>query len=1021
MTTGEARRPYEPTTAILVAAFGAFLAFMDSTVVNVAFPNIESSFPHATIGTISWVLNAYNVLFAGLLVLSGRLADLLGRRRLFKLGLLVFTAASALCAASNSIGMLIGLRAVQAVGAAMLVPASLGIVVHASSDEHRTRALSIWAAAAALAAGLGPPIGGALVDLYDWRLVFLINIPLGLVAWLLTRRAVIESRAPGMRLVPDLRGALLLSAALASVTLGIVQGDSWGWGSGRTVGAFVVSAACAALCVWSSTHHRSPVLDPQLLRIRAFLVSNLVTVACGLGLYCYLLAHILWLHFVWGYSLLLAGLAVAPGAAVAAVVSVPAGRLAERFGPRPVVATGALIWALAYIWYVTQVGIHPDFVGQWLPGQVLSGIGVGCTLPTAAAGGLATVPAARYATASAVNSSARQLGGVLGIAILTVFVSHATVFGFAADVRRGWELAAGSFAAAAVAALFFGRVREASEVGDIAVRAPLVDRAPEAAVSTETAAAGPPDFLDLLPGEVRDRLLEAGEAVDLPAGATLFRAGDAGDALFVLHTGRLELELTDGSKADLHPPYTLGELALLTDASRSGTARARRDSRLLRVGRRHFADLAAAEPAVMEAVARALAFRLQHSRPVTPPSPQDPTVVSVVGVDGDEPAHSVAAVIAQALDDRGLRVARLADVAAEELQRAEADCDRVVLAGGRPGSWRDACLRQADRVVLVSAGPAPGAVPRVDVPCDVVLTGAQATQSQIVAWHDASGCRRVYCIGSDAGAWPVRLRPLSARLAGDSVGLVLAGGGARSLVHLGVLHALEEAGVVVDRLAGTSMGALVASLYATGASAADVDGRVFDEFVRRNPFGDYRPSLTSLARGERGRAMLRRCLGDVRLEELERELVVVSTDLYGRAPVYHRRGGAVEAVAASMCLPVLFPPQRLDGRVLVDGTLTDNCPVGALYEVPEGPVVAVRIGTASTTPAPGRVPSLGETLMRIMQMADRPGNGSAPPATVTVTPDTRGVGLLEFHQIDRARQAGRLAGEAAVAALRQRG
>jgi predicted acylesterase/phospholipase RssA len=167
--------------------------------------------------------------------------------------------------------------------------------------------------------------------------------------------------------------------------------------------------------------------------------------------------------------------------------------------------------------------------------------------------------------------------------------------------------------------------------------------------------------------------------------------------------------------------------------------------------------------------------------------------------------------------------------------------------------------------------------------------------------------------------------------------------------------------------------------------------------------------------------MLRRTLGDMRLEEMDRELVVVSTDLYDRVPVYHRRGGAAEAVGASMCLPILFPPQRLGGRVLVDGTLTDNCPVGALNEIPEGPIIAVRIGSTSPRASGERIPSLGETLMRIMQMADRQaGADPAQSATVTVTPDTRGVGLLEFHQIDRAREAGRRAGEVAVAALRGR-
>src|SRR6516165_1029386 len=177
--------------AVGVAAFGAFLAFMDSTVVNVAFPSLQAAFPTARIGTLSWVLNSYNVVFAGLLVLAGRVADLAGRRRVFRSGLLVFAVSSAACAASMSVPVLIGFRVVQGAGAAMLVPASLGIVVHAPAQEHRHEALGLWAAAGALAAGLGPPIGGALVDLFNWRWVFLINVPLALVAWVATRGGVL--------------------------------------------------------------------------------------------------------------------------------------------------------------------------------------------------------------------------------------------------------------------------------------------------------------------------------------------------------------------------------------------------------------------------------------------------------------------------------------------------------------------------------------------------------------------------------------------------------------------------------------------------------------------------------------------------------------------------------------------------------------------------------------------------------------------------------------------------------------
>jgi NTE family protein len=205
---GPASRRYKPTVAVTVAAFGGFLAFMDSTVVNVAFPNLEASFPHASVGDLSWILNAYNIVFAGLLVLAGRFADLLGRRRLFKIGLVVFTITSGLCALSTSVDMLIVFRVFQGAGAAMLMPASLGVVVHASPIEHGSHSLSLWAAAGALAAGLGPPIGGGLVDLYNWRLVFVVNVPLGLM--------------------PDLRGSLVLSVSLAAVTLGIVQGARGG-------------------------------------------------------------------------------------------------------------------------------------------------------------------------------------------------------------------------------------------------------------------------------------------------------------------------------------------------------------------------------------------------------------------------------------------------------------------------------------------------------------------------------------------------------------------------------------------------------------------------------------------------------------------------------------------------------------------------------------------------------------------------------------------------------------------------
>ena len=1015
------------TVTIVVAAFGAFLAFMDSTVVNVAFPSLESAYPHATVGDLSWVLNGYNIVFAGLLVLAGRFADLLGRRRLFAIGLVVFTVMSALCAASTAVAMLIVFRVLQGAGAAMLVPASLGIVIHASPAERRSHALSLWAAAGALAAGLGPPIGGALVDLYNWRLVFVINVPLGILGWYLTRHVVLESRAPGRRAMPDLRGALALSLGLSLLTLGIVEGSSWGWSSAGVVACFVVAALSALATAQSSRRHPSPILDPRVLAVRGFAVSTLVVVACGFGQYAYLLTHILWLHEVWGYSLLVSGLAVAPGAVVAALSAVPFGKLADRVGPRAIVVPGALVWAGAFVWYSTRVGVHPDFLGAWLPGQVLSGIGVGATLPVATSGGLATVPAGRYATVAAVSTSARQIGGVLGIAALAVLLTGYTRLTFAGDLRHGWEMAAGSFTAAAVIALFFGRVRASHDDAVAELHAPHVSLATPLGLDASGASPAPESFLDLLDPVVRDELLAAAVRVELPAGEALFSAGDPAHALYVVESGRLRVELAGGGVRELGAGAVVGELALLTDAARSATVVARRDSVLVAITRDTFERVGASHPEVMHAVARALAQMLQVSRPLDPPLPPPARVIALVALDDAVPTEALGEALVAALSARRpagapetLTVTALRAGDAVALERAERSATRVLLVAGPSGAWHDASLRQADRVILATSGaPAPSA-PRPEVRTDVVVTGPAAPDAaSTLAWHAATGCRRVLWAGPDPAAWAARLAPLVDRLAGCSVGLVLGGGGARALCHLGVFEAFERAGISVDRLAGTSVGAFLAALYATGASAADVYSRAFEELVQRHPFSDYHVSFTSLSRGERQRAMLRRCFGDAHLEALSRELVVASTSLYERAPLYHRSGLVADVLAASMSAPVLFAPRRVDGRVLLDGSLTDNCPVAPFVEEPEGPLVVVRVDGLGD-PGEERVPSLGETLVRVMQMGDRQPEALRSMPAVTVIPDTRGVGLLEFHQIDTAMEAGRAAGEAAVSALRQR-
>jgi NTE family protein len=426
-----------PTKVLLVSCAGAFLAFLDATIVNVAFPSIRESFPDSSIGALSWVLNAYNIVFAAFLVICGRLTDLVGRRRAYVGGIALFTLASAWCAMAGNLEVLVAGRVVQALGAAMLVPASLALVVEAFPGPKRAHAIGLWGASAAVAAGLGPPLGGALVELGDWRWAFWVNLPFGAVAILAARRTIVESRAPGRRVMPDILGALLLAASLALVNLGLVKAADWGWGSLRVVGSLALAGVLAAAFVWTSRRHRAPVVDPALVRIPTFGLANVATILGGVGFYAYLLTNILWLQYVWGYDVLQAGLALVPGALVAAAVAARLGPLAERVGYRVLVVPGALVWAGAYVWYHERVGAEPAFWAEWLPGQVLSGIGVGATLPLLGSAALAAVPGGRYAGASALVSSSRQLGGVLGIALLVVIIGSPTGPGVAEALRDG--------------------------------------------------------------------------------------------------------------------------------------------------------------------------------------------------------------------------------------------------------------------------------------------------------------------------------------------------------------------------------------------------------------------------------------------------------------------------------------------------------------------------------------------------------------------------------------------------------
>ena len=455
-------------STVLIACAGAFLAILDTTIVNIAFPDISRSFEGAGRDSLSWVLDGYFVVLAALLVPAGGLADRYGHKRIFLIGIGIFTGASLLCALAPTLETLIAARVLQGMGAALIAPASLAIVLDQFPPERRAAGVGLWGAAAAAAAATGPTLGGALVELSDWRLVFLVNLPLGAaIVWFggrrLVERPVLDSR------LPDLLGAALLAASLALLTLGIVEGNDWGWGAAPTLAAFAAAVLLLGGVVARSARHPRPIVEPELFADRAFRIGNLGTLLFAAAFFSIVLGNVLFLTSIWGYSVLTAGLATLPGPALSTIVAGPAGKLADRFGHRAVIVPGAVFFA-AGVMVLRSAGAEPDWVGTWLPGAVLTGIGIGLAFPTLGSAAVRDIPDDRFATASAVNAAFRQIGAVLGTALLITIVGDPT------GLAEALASADRAYLFAAIAGLISGAVTLAlgeRRAGEVSGRAAL--------------------------------------------------------------------------------------------------------------------------------------------------------------------------------------------------------------------------------------------------------------------------------------------------------------------------------------------------------------------------------------------------------------------------------------------------------------------------------------------------------------------------------------------------------------------
>src|SRR4051812_38715911 len=446
-----------PVLAVVSAA--VFMASLDLFIVNIAFPDIQSDFSGSSLASLSWVLNGYTIVFASLLVPFGRAADRVGRRRMFVGGLLLFVAASAAAAAAPSVDTLVAARVVQAVGAAAIMPTSLALLLAEIPLEKRSSAIGLWAATGGIAAAAGPPLGGLLVEA-SWRWVFLINLPIGIAAAYFATRVLTESRDPQHAKRADMLGAALLTASVALLVLGLVQGPDWGWTNARTLGVFAASVAGFAAFVARSAHHDTPVLELPMLRVRSFSMANTSAFLFSAAFGAMLLAGVLFLTQVWDYSILKAGLAFAPGPFTAAVFALPAGKLGPRFGPHRLAALGCLTFAVGAAFWALTVDATPDYVSELLPGMLLTGVGVGLTLPSLSAAAVSELPPARFATGSAVLQMARQLGIALGVAVLIAILGHPTHAQAVAHFHNGWAFMAAAAGAGALAALRIGRLKD---------------------------------------------------------------------------------------------------------------------------------------------------------------------------------------------------------------------------------------------------------------------------------------------------------------------------------------------------------------------------------------------------------------------------------------------------------------------------------------------------------------------------------------------------------------------------------
>lgn len=460
-TPGPAEHEHgHPGIVLATLALASVMSVLNLFVVNVALNDIGAHL-HSSLSDVAWVLNAYALFFGALLVPAGRFSDKYGQKNVFMLGLAVFTIASLACAVSPDLWVLIVFRCVQGIGAAMLIPSSLGLVLTTMPPARVKRSVRLWAVSGAAAGAIGPVLGGLLTSL-SWRWIFLINLPIGITAIAVTWKMIPNVRHDRSTKMPDPIGSLMAILTIGAISFGLLNGHTWGWGNGRIIASWIVAAAVGF--VISTRRAPVPAIEPQMFRSRVFTAANVSIVIAAAIFGMQLLGMSLFLQQAWHWSTTDTGLTIAPGPAAIVLSSFIAQKLNEKLPVGLVVAFGFGIVAAGQILMVLLLkGGGHSYAADILPAWFLIGIGFGFSLPTIIGSATHDLPAKLSATGSAVVNGGRQVGGLFGTTILVVILGKAATTGDPTQYYHLWWVAAATCAAAAVTSLGLTPRRQTEE------------------------------------------------------------------------------------------------------------------------------------------------------------------------------------------------------------------------------------------------------------------------------------------------------------------------------------------------------------------------------------------------------------------------------------------------------------------------------------------------------------------------------------------------------------------------------